>query len=99
MLMYLRITERDGAVLSFAGKPALGKDEKMFAQEYMELSAEAILIIEESRVDSYIKDMCDELKAYGLFKPEYEFFSANRLERILEVYNDKIHEDYYFGRD
>ena len=94
MLMYLRITGRDGAVPSFAGKPALGKDEKMIAQEYLELSAENILMIEQSRVDAYIKDMCDELKAYGLYKPEYEFFAAHRLERILEVHNDKIHEDY-----
>lgn len=72
---------------------------KMIAQEYMELSAETILMIEESRVDAYIEDMCDELKAYGLFKPEYEFFAAHRLARILEVHHDKIYEDYYFGRD
>ena len=87
MLMYLRITGRDGTVLSFAGKPALGKDEKMIAQEYMELSAETILIIEQSRTDQYIEEMCEELKSLGLYKPEYEFYPAFNLADILEKYH------------
>ena len=83
MPVYLRITGRDGTVPTLT----LGKDEKMFAQEYMELSAETILIIEQSQTDQYIEEMCEELKSLGLYKPEYEFYPAFNLADILAKYH------------
>lgn len=56
----------------------------MLAREYLELSAETILMIEESHVDQYIDYLCKEIKSLGAYKPEYEFYSVLRLERILD---------------
>lgn len=61
----------------------------MIAREYLELSAETVLMIEESHVDQYIEDMCKELKSLGLYRPEHEFASPYRLEQILEEYHDR----------